>query len=622
MALQLKDRVLETCSSPGTGNVTLLGASTGYQSFNTALTSGSTTYYTIADQGGANWEVGIGTFTSPATLARNTVLSSSNAGSTVNFSSGTQNVWVDYPSERAVYVDAANSVVTVPSLTSTNDSTINTITVGLGGGASTTNTALGWYALSGNTGTSNTAIGSGTLSTSNQGNWNTAIGTYTLAYNSTGVSNVGMGRMALQFNTTGSNNTAVGGGYYGILNSNTTGSWNTGIGDGALTRNSTAYYNTGIGGLSLNVTTTSVGTFTITGGSGYTNGTYNNVQLTRVSGSTALSYPKVNITVSGGAVTAVTVASINWPDGGECFQDTTTVMTCSNTLIGGTGSGFSVTPATLLTAQNNSGFGYASGYRMYSGSNNTIAGVNAAYNLASGSNNVFFGYQAGYSVTSGSNNVIIGSYQGSAAPISATGSNYIVLSDGSANIREVWNSSGALGIGSTPSYGTSGQVLTSGGSSAAPTWTTPAAGTVTSITAGTGLSGGTITSSGTIAIDATVATLSGTQTLTNKWVQQRVLASTANSATPTLNTDNYDMMVITGQSATITSFTTNLTGTPVNGQKLWIAITGTGSIGITWGASFESSTVTLPSTTSGTARLDIGFVWNVATSKWRCLAVA
>jgi hypothetical protein len=42
------------------------------------------------------------------------------------------------------------------------------------------------------------------------------------------------------------------------------------------------------------------------------------------------------------------------------------------------------------------------------------------------------------------------------------------------------------------------------------------AGTVTSITAGTGLSGGTITTSGTVAIDSTVATLTDTQTLTNK----------------------------------------------------------------------------------------------------------
>jgi hypothetical protein len=44
------------------------------------------------------------------------------------------------------------------------------------------------------------------------------------------------------------------------------------------------------------------------------------------------------------------------------------------------------------------------------------------------------------------------------------------------------------------------------------------AGTVTSITAGTGLSGGTITTTGTIAIDSTVATLTGTQTLTNKTI--------------------------------------------------------------------------------------------------------
>ena len=102
----------------------------------------------------------------------------------------------------------------------------------------------------------------------------------------------------------------------------------------------------------------------------------------------------------------------------------------------------------------------------------------------------------------------------------------------------------------------------------------------------------------------------------------RVLASTANSATPTLNTDSYDMMVITGQTLAITSFTTNLTGTPVNGQKLLISITGTAAVGITWGASFEASTTALPTTTVTTNRLDVGFIWNVATTKWRCLAVA
>lgn len=123
-------------------------------------------------------------------------------------------------------------------------------------------------------------------------------------------------------------------------------------------------------------------------------------------------------------------------------------------------------------------------------------------------------------------------------------------------------------------------------------------------------------------LSSSSVTLSGTQTLTNKWIQPRVLASTANSATPTINTDLYDMVVITAQSVAITSFTTNLTGTPVNGQKLWLSLTGTTAIALTWGASFESSLATLPTTTVATNRLDVGFVWNVATTKWRCVAVA
>ena len=115
-----------------------------------------------------------------------------------------------------------------------------------------------------------------------------------------------------------------------------------------------------------------------------------------------------------------------------------------------------------------------------------------------------------------------------------------------------------------------------------------------------------------------------TQTLTNKRVTPRVSAISPNTATPLngISSDNFDMVVITGQSTAITSMTTGFTGTPTNGQKLWISITGTTAIAITWGASFESSTVTLPTTTVTTNRLDIGFVWNVATGDWRCVAVA
>lgn len=112
-----------------------------------------------------------------------------------------------------------------------------------------------------------------------------------------------------------------------------------------------------------------------------------------------------------------------------------------------------------------------------------------------------------------------------------------------------------------------------------------------------------------------------TQTLTNKRITSRV-GSTTSSATPTINTDDVDMYGLTAQAADITSFTTNLSGTPVNGQKLWIYIVGTAARAITWGASFESSTATLPTTTVSTNRLDVGFVWNSAASVWRCVAVA
>lgn len=119
----------------------------------------------------------------------------------------------------------------------------------------------------------------------------------------------------------------------------------------------------------------------------------------------------------------------------------------------------------------------------------------------------------------------------------------------------------------------------------------------------------------------TIVGTTDTQTLTNKRITPRV-STTTSSATPTINTDNVDMYGLTAQAVDITSFTTNLSGTPTDGQKLWIYIVGTAARAITWGASFESSTATLPTTTVTTNRLDVGFVWNAATSKWRCIAVA
>lgn len=110
MALVLADRVKETTTTTSTGTVTLLGASTGYQSF-AAVGNGNTTYYCIAGQGTSEWEVGIGTYTSSGTtLSRDTVLASSNSGNLVVFSAGTKDVFVTYPAGKSVNQDASGIV--------------------------------------------------------------------------------------------------------------------------------------------------------------------------------------------------------------------------------------------------------------------------------------------------------------------------------------------------------------------------------------------------------------------------------------------------------------------------------------------------------------------------------
>jgi hypothetical protein len=92
-------RVRETTTTTGTGTITLAGAVSGYQSFSVVGNSSKTRYY-IVDQSGANWEEGIGTYTSSGTtLSRDTILNSSNAGAAVSFGSGTKDVFQTYTSD-------------------------------------------------------------------------------------------------------------------------------------------------------------------------------------------------------------------------------------------------------------------------------------------------------------------------------------------------------------------------------------------------------------------------------------------------------------------------------------------------------------------------------------------
>ena len=367
MPLVIADRVLETCSSPGIGTVSLLGATSGYQTFASAIGNTNTCYYTIADQSGTGWEVGIGTVTtgSPNTLSRDTVLASSNAGSKVSFSSGTQNVFVTYPAEKAVYLnasgnitpsslgpatfssvtdsgltsgrvtyastggllaDSANLTFNGTSLTLANDASISGLTVGNGSGAVATNTAVGVSALAANT----------------TGSLNTAFGYNALILNTTSSSSSAFGSYALA-TSTGANNSAFG---YATLSANTTGAANTAVGREALGANTTASYNTAVG--------------------------------------------------------------------------------------------------------------YQAGYTQTTDLGNTFIGYAAGQvaNKASGTyaQNTFIGMTSGSLVTTGIKNVILGSYNGNQGGLDIrTASNYIVLSDGDGNPRQIIDGSGNVGVGVPPS---------------------------------------------------------------------------------------------------------------------------------------------------------------------------
>jgi len=147
------------------------------------------------------------------------------------------------------YVNSSGNVglgTTNPTskLTVSGDALINGLTVGLGGSAVTSNTAIGAIALYSNTGgVNNTANGYRALYSNTNGDGNTATGHQALYFNTTGDFNTANGAGTLSVNT-GEQNTATG---YGALNANTTGNFNTAIGVIALGTITTGTNNTGIG---------------------------------------------------------------------------------------------------------------------------------------------------------------------------------------------------------------------------------------------------------------------------------------------------------------------------------------------------------------------------------------
>lgn len=122
--------------------------------------------------------------------------------------------------------------------------------------------------------------------------------------------------------------------------------------------------------------------------------------------------------------------------------------------------------------------------------------------------------------------------------------------------------------------------------------------------------------------DLSAGIASAVMTFTNKRIKARVLSITS-SATPTINTDNYDCVKITALATAVTSMTTNLTGTPDDFDTLVIRIKDDGTArSISFGSSFEPKGVALPTTTVANKELTVGFFWNSISTKWGCVSSA
>ena len=127
MALVLADRVKETTTTTGTGDISLGGAETNFASFSSALSDGDTTYYAIVDDGNTDYEVGIGTYTSGTnSLSRDTILDSTNGGAAVDLSAGSKVVFITYPAEKSVQVGSNVSDLTNDSGFITSATTVST----------------------------------------------------------------------------------------------------------------------------------------------------------------------------------------------------------------------------------------------------------------------------------------------------------------------------------------------------------------------------------------------------------------------------------------------------------------------------------------------------------------
>lgn len=479
------------------------------------------------------------------------------------------------------------------------------------------NNAYGYGSLEVNTsGSLNTAVGYNAMKANTIGEQNAAFGANALTANTTGSKNMAIGTAALEENTTGGFNCAVG---HDAGLHNTTGTDNVCLGWLAWAQNITGSYNVGIGNSTGRSITYGRNNIYIGHEAGYLDfagsnaGQNDTIKYSIALGSNVLidenykmilgndSLIKTHVygIASGVGTKALrydpTTKQVFYADtsaGGGATPTWQQVLTAGSTL---TGDNTIVNGANTLTVTNNT---LANSWGTIFSSSSTAAIATQTMLLSS-----LTGTNANSSVQSigirgdvardGTGSINYGVYGSASQGATSNTAVWGQATDGVTAIGGLFEASGA-----TNNYavqlvdGTEGvgKVLTSDATGKA-SWATPVSAT-------------------------------STTTFTNKRWTARV-GSTTSSGTPTINTDNVDIYKLTAQAADITDASTNLTGTPVDGDIFEIQITGTAARAITWGTSFVASTVALPTTTVTTATLTVIFQYYTTSSygnnKWVCV---
>jgi hypothetical protein len=109
------DRVRDTSVTTGSsGDFTLgLAGLNGYSSFASRYATGERVPYCAVQQSTAlnEWEVGWGTMSSTAAIARTNVYASSNSDAAVNFSAGTKDIFVPDPANYLRQTRSASQIM-------------------------------------------------------------------------------------------------------------------------------------------------------------------------------------------------------------------------------------------------------------------------------------------------------------------------------------------------------------------------------------------------------------------------------------------------------------------------------------------------------------------------------